>query len=892
MNSLRTRSLLVTALVMALSLAISYQSFQDETDAIRVREGTDVMATLASTGAALNLAVKLVASYLEQLGPLTQLPDATSCQAALRTSAQDKAVMGLVTQVFIVRSDTSLCQSSPGAFSVFGPTGARLLWAVPSGAPLASGEPIYGAISREWVVVVAKHLPESRGIVVASLSLSRLNELVFEPLAVSNRTLVTITDADGRTMLRSDGFNERVGRPIPLQPQVEGVSRSAFGFPVLKRPDGTLTVTQPEPVISPDAAGIRRVWAGRELSPMPWVMFAGRVLESPTLGSWIRGVFRENAAMFGLLALIAWMLASIGLQLRSMSRYVATAATTGNLLPPRGFPIEFAPLVAAFREAFDLRKAAELQLEASNQHLHALVEARLAEARRADTFREAVMETAHDALLVVDAGGIIVATNSGVQQVLGFSRDELLGRRLADTVVPPEFRAAHREAFHDRRASGRDLTGRRVELPVRRADGTTFPAELVISTTRVGGQFFGVGFIRDITDRAKAEQELRDAMVGAQVAARTKTEFLATMSHEIRTPLNGIMGMLDLLIDSPADNTRSDRLKLARRSADTLLQLLNDILDYARLDAGRIELEPVDFDLHALIAEIVDLIAESANQKGLLVAAEVDDGAARRCYADRSRLRQILFNLASNAVKFTGQGRIDIRVAAVDSPGGRRVRLSVQDTGIGIAADRLPHIFSPFTQADSSMTRRYGGSGLGLSIVKALAERMGAQVGVSSEPGRGSTFWIELDALPRTVPAEASVASVDRHPLGPPSRILIVEDDEVSQLVAHEALSRAGHQCDIAADGPTALTMSQHVIYDAILMDCRLPGMDGCEVTRRLRAAGFSRPIIAVTAQTSDSERLACIESGINAVVSKPVTPSRLVDAVASALDITSTPQS
>ncbi|MEY4095646.1 MAG: hypothetical protein RLZZ53_2845 [Acidobacteriota bacterium] len=891
MNSLRVRALLIATLVTVLSLAISFQSFEDETAAIRLREGTEVIATLASTSGGLNLAIKEVTAYLDQLAPLTESPDASTCQTALQASEPKKAVLGLIKQVFIVRGDTAICQVSPGTFSVFGPTGARLQWAVPSGAPLASGEPIYGAISREWVVVVAKHLPGSRGMIVASLSLSRLNELVFEKLVVSNRTLVTITDADGRTMLRSEGFSERVGRPIPLQSQVEGVSRSAFGFPVLKRPDGTLTVTQPEPVISPDAAGIMRMWAGRELSPMPWVMFAGRVLELPTLGSWIRRVVRENAATFGLLVLILWMLASVGLQLNSMGRYVATAAKTGNLLPTRGFPIEFDRLVAAFREAFDLRKAAELQLEASNQHLRQLVEAGVAKAYRAERFREAVMETAHDALLVVDAGGIIVATNSGVQQVLGFSRDELLGRRLADTVVPSEYRAAHQAAFVQRHASGHDLNGRHVELPVRRADGTTFPAELVVSTTHVGGQFFGVGLIRDITERAKSEQELRDAVTAAQVAARAKTEFLATMSHEIRTPLNGIMGMLDLLIDSPADATRSDRLKLARRSADTLLQLLNDILDFARLDAGRVELEPVDFDLNPLIEEIVDLIAESARQKGLLVSADVS-GVALRCHADRARLRQILFNLAANAVKFTGQGRIDIRVAAVDSSGGHRVRLSVQDTGIGIAADRLPHIFSPFTQADSSMTRRYGGSGLGLSIVKALAERMDLQIGVSSEPGCGSTFWIELDALPRTALEEASVASAGSHPHSRPSRILIVEDDEASQLVAQEALSRAGHECDIAADGPTALTMAQDVAYDAVLMDCRLPGMDGFEVTRRLRAAGFSCPIIALTAQTSEGERLACIESGINAVVSKPVTPSRLVDAVASALDITSTPQS
>lgn len=876
--SFRARTMLVAGLVLLMSLTFTIQSLREDAAANRTRQGAEVTAALASVAASLNIVVKDTAAFLGVLELLIGSTDVSACERGLAAAHVRTAVVGVIRQVFIVRDDRVLCQSSPGSFSVLDDSAQRLRWAVaPKAAvPLASGEPILGAISGEWVVVVARHSVEHRGMVVASISLSTLNDLVFGGLPTT--TLITVTDAEGRTLLRSEGFRDRVGHVIPTQATVESISQTRFGLPVMQTREGTLKVTQSEPVLSPDSGGVMRVWAGRDLDPMPWVVFAGRPFDTPKAAEWLVRSAQTLAPVLVLLVVILVLLANLSGELRSLSTYVAQVSQDGNMLPPQRFAPEFAPVVSAFRLAFDMRKMAELELERSNQDLTIRVEERLAELRRSEAFRDAVMETAHDAMLVVDPRGTIVAANSGVEHVLGRTRDQMVGGSLAALVVPPEYRKAHDAAFQRRMSGADDLQGRRVELPVLRGDGSIFPAEIVISSTRVAGQSFSVGFIRDITDRTRTERELREAMTAANAAARAKSQFLATMSHEIRTPLNGIMGMLDLLIDSPADATRAERLSVARRSADALLQLLNDILDYSRLDAGRVELEAVDFDLPLLVAETADLVRDAASLKGLRVTHSVDPDVPRMCRADRARLRQILFNLASNAVKFTTQGEVSLS-ATVRAAG---VRLAVSDTGIGIAADRAEHIFEPFTQADSSMTRRFGGTGLGLAIVKALVDCMGGTVGVTSEPGRGSTFWIDIALDPAPL-AEASVQN-GRPVAVRPSRILIVEDDPLCQLVARETLERVGHHCDVAPDGPTSLTMVAAGTYDVILMDYRLPGMDGAEATRRLRQRGHAGPIIALTAETSEEDRRTCLDAGMSDFLSKPVNARRLLDTVQSAL--------
>ncbi len=877
--SLRTRALVAGGLMLLMSGSVAVGTYRANVASNRVAKGSETVATLATVAATLHFAVTNITAVLDNVEPLLELPT-PACRERLDSGLAAWVSTALIRQVFIVRDDTVVCQSLPGAFSVLDERGQRRAWAVPPAGniPFASGEPILGPISGEWIVVVARHVPRVRGIVVASISLTTLNRLMFEKLP--DNTLITVTDLAGRTLLRSQEFTGRVGKAIPLQTQVVGISEQEYGMPIARSPEGLPFIAQTEPVISQDAAGVTRVWAGRILEPLPWVAFAGRRLDQPDAKSLMASVLSTSVPTAVLMVAILWILAGISRQLAFMGHYVSAVAQRGDMLPPIRFVPEFAPLVNAFRHAFDLRKAAELELERANQVLEAKVEQRIRDLRRSDAYRDAIMESAHDGLLVVNQLGVIVSANSGVLHVLGWPRENIIGRRLVDTIIPPAYRAAHELAFARRSAEPNDLQGRLVEFPVLRADGTTFQAEIAITSSHVGGQFFAVGFIRDITDRSRTERELRVATAAAQAAANAKGEFLATMSHEIRTPLNGIMGMLDLLIDSPDDGRNGARLVIARRSADALLQLLTNILDYSRLDAGRAEIDNVEFDLPLLLHEVADLVGETARSKGIALD-EVDVAAdvPRRCLGDRGRIRQLLFNLASNAVKFTAAGQVRLRATMTDTG---QTRLAVEDTGIGIAPEHLAHIFEPFAQADSSMTRRFGGTGLGLAIVNMLAQAMGGRAGVESQLGAGSVFWVDLNLPPTPGLPAAQQKAVSA--LTYPARVLVVEDDAVSQQVALQALTKAGYFCEVAADGPAALAMAEVASYDVILMDCRLPGIDGCETTRRLRRAGVTAPIIAVTADTGEAQRQNCLAAGMADVVPKPVSPSRLAEIVATAV--------
>ncbi len=875
--SLRTRALVAGGLVLLMSGSGAVGTYRANIASNRAAKGAETVAALATVAATLHFAVTDIAAVLDRVEPLVELPT-RACRERLDSGLATWVSTGLIRQVFIVREDTVVCQSIPGAFSVLDERGQRRAWAVPParGMPFASGEPILGPISGEWVVVVARHVPRVRGIVVASVSLTTLNRLMFEKLP--DTTLITVTDLAGRTLLRSQGFTERVGKPIPLQAQVAGISEREYGAPIASSPEGLPFIAQTEPVISQDAAGVTRVWAGRILEPLPWVAFAGRRLDQPDAKSLLASVLRSTAPTAALMVAVLWILAGISLQVRVMGGYVSAVARSGNMLPPTRFVPEFAPLVDAFRHAFDLRKAAELELEHANQALEVKVEQRLDELRLSDAYRDAIMESAHDALLVIDENGVIISANSGVRFVLGWPRENIIGRRFVDTIIPPGYGAAHQFGFSEQPAEP-TFRDRLVEIPVLRADGTTFPAEVVLSSSRVGGQSFAVGFIRDITERSRTESELRVATAAAQAAARAKSEFLAAMSHEIRTPLNGIMGMIDLLIESPSDARNGARLAIARRSADGLLQLLTSILDYSRLDAGRAEIEIVEFDLPLLLHEVADLVGEAARSKGIaLEEVNVAADVPKHCLGDRSRIRQLLFNLASNAVKFTAAGHVRMCATMTDTG---QTRLAVEDTGIGIAPEHLTQVFEPFVQADSSMTRRFGGTGLGLAIVDMLAQAMGGRAGVESQLGVGSVFWVDLNLPPTPSPAPRQVPV---SALTQKARVLIVEDDEVSQQVALQALTKAGYFCDVAADGGAALAMAEVALYDVILMDCRLPGIDGCETTRRLRVGGVTAPIIAVTADTAEAQREKCLAAGMADVVPKPVSPSRLVEIVATAV--------
>ena len=403
------------------------------------------------------------------------------------------------------------------------------------------------------------------------------------------------------------------------------------------------------------------------------------------------------------------------------------------------------------------------------------------------------------------------------------------------------------------------------------------------------------GMVRHLVD---AKQQAEGQSRRAKAASRAKTEFLAMMSHEIRTPMNGILGCVSLLADTRLTPEQQEYAQTIRGSADGLLTILNDILDYSKIEAGRMTIEETVFDLRACCEDVHRLLQQLAAQRGLSLQLEFAPDVPQLITGDPTRIRQVLLNLTGNAIKFTERGSVRIEVTRPDVS---HLEVCVVDTGIGIAPESIEKLFERFTQADSSTTRRYGGTGLGLAICKRLVELMGGQIGVSSAPGKGSKFTFVLPLL-ATMPARrtttgsgASVApAIDSSPAG--VRVLLVEDNAVNQRVAQHMLQKLGHSVDLAKNGREALELLSVNRYDIVLMDCQMPEMDGLEAAAAVRAPDStaldpSIPIIAMTANAFAEDRDKCLAAGMNDFLAKPVDRAALGEMIAKWARVAGMPQ-
>jgi signal transduction histidine kinase/ActR/RegA family two-component response regulator len=385
--------------------------------------------------------------------------------------------------------------------------------------------------------------------------------------------------------------------------------------------------------------------------------------------------------------------------------------------------------------------------------------------------------------------------------------------------------------------------------------------------------------------------QLSEAKTAAEASSRAKSEFLATMSHEIRTPLNGVIGMIDLVACSPLDPRQKQYLDIAKSSAWSLTRIIGDVLDFSKIEAGKLEICPETFDLRKLIHQTLEQFQAAAQAKGLALQQDLSETLPALVRGDPNRLRQILVNLIGNAIKFTARGSVSVHVRAASTSaadGKTVVHFSVTDTGIGITDEQKNRLFQAFSQADSSTTRQFGGTGLGLVICKRLAALMGGEVGVTAQPGVGSTFWFtstleplaaaRVEAQPGqpahcTDPAQASINRAK-------FRVLIADDNEINQLLVHEILAMAGYRSDVVDNGVQAVEAALTGNYDLILMDCQMPDLDGFQATEKIRQTkriGTRLPIIALTANAVQGDRERCLSAGMDDYLSKPIDAAELI---------------
>lgn len=502
------------------------------------------------------------------------------------------------------------------------------------------------------------------------------------------------------------------------------------------------------------------------------------------------------------------------------------------------------------------------------------------QAERASAYLGAIIESSDDAIISKDLNGFITSWNKSAERIFGYSEAEVVGRHI--TILIPAERLAEEDKILTTLKNGKRVD--HFETLRRHKDGHLVPVSLTVSPIRnAAGDIVGASKVsRDISERVASENALRES-------SRKKDEFLANMSHELRTPMNAVIGLSSLLkaMDGLPEKARKYVETLAT-SADNLMALINDLLDFAKIEADSFEIEKVEFNLARQIEGVISMANVKAQEKGLNLYLSYSHDLTRNFVGDPLRLSQVLNNLVSNAIKFTDRGSVEIDVKGqLDAENNQTwVTFRISDTGIGIPASKIDSIFQKFTQADASITRRFGGTGLGLAICRACVDKMGGTIEVESEVGIGSVFTVRLPFENSQSAAGVENFSSTRPPVSPRSRdVLLVEDYEPNVLVATEMLEGLGYNFDVARNGFDAVRKFSANIYKIILMDVQMHEMDGLEATRRIRRVEGERqltrtPIVAMTAHVRDQDKDQCLEAGMDDFIPKPFRPAELEDTI------------
>ncbi|THB67997.1 MAG: PAS domain S-box protein, partial [Desulfovibrio sp.] len=505
--------------------------------------------------------------------------------------------------------------------------------------------------------------------------------------------------------------------------------------------------------------------------------------------------------------------------------------------------------------------------------------------KESETRYRELFENASDGIALFDDKHHILDVNPQFIRSMGYTREEMLGRSILEFIDPENLAATPSQM--PRLLSGETVL---IERKFMTKQGGLLPLEVKlrqISPNLIQGMY------RDVTERLRMAEAMIAAKEAAETANKAKSEFLATMSHEIRTPLNGILGMLQLTLGTALNQEQQQFVETATLSARSLQRILSDILDLSRIESGAVNISLEEFRLSDSIGPVIDAFREESTRKNVKLAWAMDPAMPEGLVGDPVRIRQILYNLVGNAVKYTEGGTVRLEaypLPVVPAADGVNIHFSVSDTGIGIPDDKMKHVFETFSQADGSYTRKYGGAGLGLSIVKRLVKIMGGSLAVASELGKGTEIHVTLPLGLGASVAEAQRAYTAPGVIQPPqvkAKVLLVEDEAVNRMAVQRMLERMGHTVACSRNGEEAVQAVGEGTYDVVIMDVQMPVMDGVEATKAIRAMDTSRskvPIIALTAHAMAGDKEIFLQAGMNDYLSKPVDVGELERAVQQAL--------